>query len=168
MIGAIMSNTEQGRCDCGSVSFRVSGSPLIVHACHCRGCQRQTGAAYVINALFEERQIELVGGSVVDVRSETPSGHGQTITRCASCHVALWSKYHVLPKIGDRVVFVRVGTLDNPDVFPPDVHIHTASRQAHVQLPTNARVFEGYYKFTEIWSPESQRRAAALAAESQA
>lgn len=166
MIGSLMSNTERGQCDCGSVSFRVHGSPLIVHACHCRRCQRQTGTAYAVNALIEEDRVELVGGSVVEARLETPSGHGQTITRCASCQVALWSKYHGLPKIGERVVFVRVGTLDNPDMFPPDVHIHTASRQAHVHLPTNAQAFEGYYKFKETWSPESQRRAAELAAES--
>ena len=57
---------------------------------------------------------------------------------------------------------MRVGTLDEPDRFPPDVHIYTESRQPWVVLPAAARVFAQYYKSAEVWSPESLARRAAL------
>ena len=54
--------------------------------------------------------------------------------------------------------FVRVGTLDEPDRFPPDVHIYTESKQPWVALPAGARAFTQYYKSREVWSAESLER----------
>jgi hypothetical protein len=57
-----------------------------------------------------------------------------------------------------------VGTLDDPDPCPPDVHIFVASKQPWVILPPAARVFRDYYDRNEVWPPESlARRARALA-----
>lgn len=151
-----------GGCTCGHVRYRISPEPLIVHGCHCRRCQNQTGAAYVINALLEDNRVELTSGSVHDVLVETPSGQGQTISRCARCHVAVWSRYHALPRVGGRVLFVRVGTLDDPDALEPDVHIHTATKRRHVQLPEGASVHETFYDVRRVWSPASLGRYAAL------
>lgn len=153
-----------GGCTCGYVRYRVSSDPLIVHACHCSRCQNQTGAPYVINALFEDDRIELDAGEVRDIRLDTPSGRGQTVSRCPKCQVAVWSRYHALPRVGDRVLFLRVGTLDEPDVFPPDVHIHTSTKLDHVLLPHDARAFERFYKVEREWSKQSMGRYAGLIA----
>ena len=45
--------TLEGGCACGSVRYRLEADPLIVHACHCRNCQRQTGTSHAVNALVE-------------------------------------------------------------------------------------------------------------------
>jgi hypothetical protein len=89
------------------------------------------------------------------VATPSASGKGQRIARCPACRVALWSHYAGL---GDRLCFVRVGTLDDPDLFPPDVHIYTESKQPWVVLPAGARAFSQYYNSREIWSAESLAR----------
>ena len=43
----------EGGCTCGSVRYRMTSQPMFVHCCHCRDCQRQTGSAFVLNALIE-------------------------------------------------------------------------------------------------------------------
>lgn len=79
----------------------MASAPLIVHCCHCRWCQRESGAAFA---------------------------------------------------------FVRVGTLDDPDVLPPDVHIFTASKQPWVVLPENTPAFAEYYDRKVVWSRQSLER----------
>ena len=107
---------------------------MIVHCCHCRWCQRQTGSAFAINALVEADNVEVTAGDVDEVATASPSGKGQTIARCPKCHVAVWSNYY-MNGLKDLIRFVRVGTLDNPDAMPPDVHIFTESKQPWVVLP---------------------------------
>jgi hypothetical protein len=149
----------EGGCTCRSVRYRLSPPPLIVHCCHCRWCQRETGAAFALNALIETDRVELLEGRVDLVTTPSASGKGQRIARCPVCRVALWSHYAGLD---DRVSFVRVGTLDEPDRFPPDVHIYTESKQPWVVLPPGARSFGQYYKSREVWSRESLERREAL------
>jgi len=63
---------------------------------------------------------------------------------------------------GDRLRFVRVGTLDNPDRFPPDIHIFTASKQPWVLLPPSVPAVEAYYDSKNYWPAESLARRKVL------
>lgn len=139
--------------------YRLQTAPLFVHCCHCRWCQRESGAAFALNAMIEaDRVINLgVEPEVVDTPSE--SGLGQKIARCPSCRVALWSHY---AGAGPVVKFVRVGTLDNPDLLPPDVHIFTASKQPWVMLPAGTPAFAEYYERETLWPRESLARRQAI------
>jgi len=58
----------EGGCTCGSVRYRLVAAPLFVHCCHCRWCQRETGSAFVLNALVEANQVKLLSGRVVGSR----------------------------------------------------------------------------------------------------
>ena len=69
--------------------------------------------------------------------------------------MALWSHY---PQSGDALAFVRVGTLDNPNLTPPDVHIFTSTKQDWVVLPDDARAFQEFYNPAEVWSDQSRAR----------
>ncbi len=152
----------EGGCDCRAVRFVVETAPLFVHCCHCRWCQRETGSSYALNALIEADRVELLAGEVEVVPTPSASGKGQKVSRCPRCRVALWSNY---AGAGDAVRFVRVGTLDEPDRLPPDIHIFTASKQPWIVLPPGIPAVAEYYKSAEYWPPESlARRAAALAA----
>lgn len=62
----------------------------------------------------------------------------------------------------ERIRFIRVGTLDDPDQLPPDVHIFTCSKQPWVILPKEDRRVEVFYEFKETWSPESMERLAKI------
>ncbi len=114
----------EGGCTCGLIRYKMTTKPLFVHCCHCRWCQRETGASFALNALIEADRIELLKGTPEVIDTPTSSGNGQQITRCPQCHVALWSNYS---GVGNLVHFVRVGTLDEPDHLPPDIHIYTMS-----------------------------------------
>jgi hypothetical protein len=147
--------TYEGRCTCGQVRYRMESAPLIVNCCHCRWCQRETGAAFAVNAMIETARLTLLAGDHVRVLTPSQSGKGQAILRCPECRVATWSHY---AGAGDSLAFVRVGTLDEPDRLPPDVHIFTASKQVWVQLPDGVPAFEGYYRSSEVWPSESLAR----------
>jgi glutathione-dependent formaldehyde-activating enzyme len=63
------------------------------------------------------------------------SGHMHEVFFCGTCGVYVWSRYHGAP--GDAL-FVRAGTLDNPDAVTPDVHIFTRSKLPWLNLPAGA------------------------------
>ncbi|HEV2228000.1 MAG TPA: GFA family protein [Steroidobacteraceae bacterium] len=133
----------------------MRGKPLIVHCCHCRWCQRETGTAFALNAVIEADRVTLLAGEPEVVLTPSNSGKGQSISRCPVCRIAVWSNY---AGAGDALRFVRVGTLDNPDAFPPDIHIYTESKQPWVVIPAGARAVPQYYKSAEVWSEESLAR----------
>ena len=57
-----MSDKFEGGCFCKAVRYRLTTAPMIVHCCHCRNCQNQTGSAFVINAFIEADRVELLSG----------------------------------------------------------------------------------------------------------
>ncbi len=148
-----------GGCACGAVRYRMTGGPMFVHCCHCRRCQRETGAAFALNALIEADRVVLLTGEPEVVPTPTQSGRGQMIARCPDCRVALWSNY---AGAGDAVRFVRVGTLDDPDRLPPDIHIYTASKQPWVVIPPGAVAVPVYYNTRDHWPAASLARRKAL------
>jgi hypothetical protein len=152
-----------GGCDCrpgdGGVRYRMRTRPLFVHCCHCRWCQRESGASFALNAMIEADRVQLLAGAPELVDTPSESGLGQKIARCPRCRLALWSHY---AGAGPLVAFVRVGTLDDPDRLPPDIHIFTASKQPWVVIPPGARAVPEYYERDACWPAESLARRHAL------
>ena len=129
--------------------------PLFVHCCHCRWCQRESGSAFALNAMIEADRITLLCTAPEMVATPSKSGLGQSIARCPACRVAVWSHY---AGAGPLVSFVRVGTLDEPDRLPPDIHIFTASKQPWVLIPEGAPSVPGYYEREKFWPAASLAR----------
>jgi hypothetical protein len=147
----------EGGCACGEVRYRLTAEPMFVHCCHCLNCQRQTGSAFVINALIEAGRLELLAGEPVVVDAPRDDGSAQRIFRCPSCQVAVYSEYG-----RPEVKFVRAGTLDQPASVSPDVHIFTRSKLPWVTLPESVPAVEVYYDRHELWSAASLERLDAL------
>ncbi len=145
----------EGGCDCRAVRYRMSSKPLFVHCCHCRWCQRETGSAFALNAMIESERVALLSGEPELINTPSNSGKGQMIARCPVCKIAVWSNYG---GAGDKVRFVRVGTLDNPDACPPDIHIFTSSKQPWVILPAGTPAVAEYYDRKTYWPKESLER----------
>jgi hypothetical protein len=148
----------EGGCACGAVHYRLNSPPMFVHCCHCRDCQRQTGSAFVINALIETDRIALLAGDPQPVPVPTDSRQPHRIFRCPACRTAVWSEY------GDVAAlrFVRVGTLDDPAAIRPDVHIYTRSKLPWVTLPDGVPAFEAYYDSRTLWPAASLDRRRAI------
>jgi len=149
----------EGGCTCRAVRYRMTSRPLFVHCCHCRWCQRETGASFALNAMIEADRVLLLKGDPERVNTPSNSGKGQKIVRCPTCRIALWSNY---AGAGDAVRFVRVGTLDEPDRLPPDIHIFTATKQPWVVLPPGTPAVEEYYDSKKYWPEASLERRRAL------
>lgn len=151
-----------GGCTCGRIRYRMLERPLFTHCCHCSWCQRETGSAFVLNALIETDLLQ-VEGEAKETLTPSASGKGQRIIRCPDCRVALYSHY---AGAGARFAFLRVGTLDDPSSCPPDVHIFTLTKLPWLQLPEDVPVMTEYYDREVLWSATSlARRKAALARE---
>ena len=154
-----MSAEREGGCACGAVRYRMASDPLFVHCCHCLNCQRQTGSAFVINALIEADRVEVLAGEPQAVDVPRDDGSMQTIWRCPDCQVAVYSRY-----TSPRALFVRVGTLDVPSALEPDVHIFTKSKVPWVQIPDGVPAFDVFYDMQELWPAASLERVEAMRA----
>jgi Glutathione-dependent formaldehyde-activating enzyme len=93
-------------------------------------------------------------------RSQCPtaSGRPQAINRCPLCRVAVLSVYGGVQKL----LFVRVGTLDDPAALTPSVHIYVRSKLPWVVLPEGTPSFDAYYDSRKLWPPESLERRRAI------
>ena len=135
----------------------------MVHCCHCRLCQRESGASFALNGLLEARHVTIIGPAQPDLVA-TPSAHASTdkrLARCPECRVAVWNTY------GDaRMLFLRVGTLDQPDTCPPMIHIYVGTKQPWLTLPEGIPAVEdGSFAHKDLWSEASRARLEALLAE---
>ncbi len=153
-----MTDLLEGGCACNAVRYRLRAPPMFVHCCHCRDCQRQTGSAFVLNALIEADRFTLLSGETAPSAMPTDSGRPHHVHRCTACGTALWSEY------GGRssLRFARVGTLDDPAALTPDVHIYVRSKLPWVALPDGVPAFEAYYDSRALWPAASLERRRAL------
>jgi hypothetical protein len=79
----------EGGCACAGVRYRLISQPMFVHCCHCRDCQRQTGSAFVLNALIETDRVSVLSGNPEPTAVPTDSGRPHHIYRCPFCKVAV-------------------------------------------------------------------------------
>ncbi|KAF2493818.1 hypothetical protein BU16DRAFT_590540 [Lophium mytilinum] len=150
-----------GGCVCRKIRYTILAAPLAVNCCHCRWCQRETGASFALNAILEAQHVRHAPSPAAQpILSTIPSvsGAGQTLARCLDCGVVMWSNYAFH---GPLTRIVRVGTLDEPDALRPDAHIFTESKQPWVEL-SGERAFVGYYDVEKVWRRESLERLEVL------
>ena len=147
-----------GSCSCGAVKFELLSAPMFIHCCHCLLCQKQTGGAFVINALIETDRIVLSAGKPAPISIPTESGRPHDVYRCNTCGVAVWSDYGRRPALR----FVRVSALEQRHQLVPDAHLFTRSKVPWVTLPPGARAFSEFYELEEEWPAESLARRKAI------
>lgn len=148
----------EGGCSCGGIRYRLKSVPMFVNCCHCTQCQRLTGSAFVINALIEADRVETLAGDPEVTAGPSESGRPHDIYRCPACRTAVWSDY------GRRrtMLFIRVGTLDDPSALPPDAHIFARSKLRWLVLGESAPAFDIFYDLEAQWPPDSLARRRAL------
>jgi hypothetical protein len=123
--------TYEGGCECGSVRYRMTDDPIFVNCCHCRQCQKITGSAFAINGMIEADRLEVVEGA-----GKLSSDGGQG--RCSSCRTMLWGSH---PLFGEKIRFVRLGTLDEAERIRPDAHFFVRSKHPWVAIPDGVPTF---------------------------
>jgi hypothetical protein len=115
--------------------------------------------------MIEADRVTSLGVEPELTNTPSESGLGQMIARCPKCRIAVWSNY---AGAGPLIRFVRVGTLDDPDLLPPDIHIYTRSRQPWVVLPAGVPGVDEYYDREQFWPVASLDRRRRLLPEIEA
>jgi len=122
------------QCHCGSLRAHVAGDPLVVSLCHCRDCQRRTGAVAGSGAVFEKTQVTLEGDRRVFER-EGQEGRRLRFHFCPTCGTSLYWDGDFRP---DWCV-VAVGAFADPAFPPPAVSVFEDSKHAWIGLPPGIR-----------------------------
>lgn len=118
-----------GGCLCGAVRYEASAPPFDAGYCHCRMCQRESGAPALPFAIFAIDEFRYVAGKPRVYRS---SDHGER-RFCETCGASLDYREREAP----TEISVNIGTLDNPDAAVPRKHIWTESRVAWFDTTDN-------------------------------
>lgn len=129
----------EGGCSCGAVRYRLKASPLSVYNCHCKDCQRYSGAAWSMSMIVKDQDFHVLAGETERYDRTADSGNVIAMHFCAKCHNWLWN----VPPAGSIKV-VRAGSLDDLDWAAPVGNIWTDSKAAWVQLdPTHVNFPKG-------------------------
>ncbi len=114
-------NSAAGGCLCGAVRYQTTAEPDFVAYCHCTSCRKATGAPVAVYATYLEKDVEFTKGE----RNTFASSPGVSRAFCADCGTPI--SYEAEWK-GDIVIGFFVGTLDEPDNFPPQKHVAHGDR----------------------------------------
>lgn len=114
-----------GRCQCGSLRYRVSAAPLMLYACHCTNCQKQTGSAFVLSATVPESAFSFVSGEPSRIAWTSDAGTERYGLFCGGCGTRIVNGQ--TPSIG--LYSLRAGTLDDTSWVRPAGHIWMRSAQ---------------------------------------
>jgi hypothetical protein len=132
-----------GGCACGAIRYEFSGEPAAAINCHCRDCQRASGAGFAACLLVWEESFRYL--------SSEPKYHtviserGETMHRafCADCG----SPMGILEPHRPKLVFLSAASLDDPEIYQPTMNIYTESSHSwdildteleqHPRMPSN-------------------------------
>ena len=125
----------EGRCYCGEVRYVAEGEALMRAQCHCRECQYITGGA---PNMFMAVPVDGFSYTKGTPKKFSRSDLEKPVTRefCGECGT------HLTTRPNRPVVIVKVGTLDNPSQFTPQMAIYTIDKQAFHEIPSGIPTFE--------------------------
>ena len=114
---------RSGGCLCGNVRYECAGEPHFALQCHCRDCQRQSGAAHVAAVRMPATDFRIVNGSPKLYVAKADSGNEITRVFCGDCGTPLY----VQVSTRTDLVGLRVCTFDDPSWFRPEANIFVKS-----------------------------------------
>ena len=129
----------EGGCICGAVRYRLKGPPLAVYNCHCKDCQRQSGATHSMSMPIAREHLEPLGDAPVGFDKPADSGRVVRMMHCGQCGTVVWNE----PLATPAILVVKPGTLDDSSWATPVGNIWTASRAAWVAIDPALVNFEG-------------------------
>ncbi len=127
----------EGGCYCGALRYRAEGEPIFAGQCHCRECQYITGGnPNVIMAMPMDGFAYTKGEPQHFARSDIDN----PVTRefCGKCGTAIGTQTPNMP----GAMILKVGTMDDPSVFQPQMAIFTVDKQSFHHIPEGLPAFE--------------------------
>src|SRR5690242_2608565 len=126
----------EGGCYCGNVRYVADGEPMMKAQCHCRECQYISGGAPNMFMLLPSSALRYTKGTP---KQFTRNDLERAVTRefCPDCGTHLVTRLPNMP-----AVVIKVGTLDDPSQFTPQMAIYTVDKQAFHTVPDGMPAFE--------------------------
>jgi hypothetical protein len=137
---SLSAKLHRGGCQCGAVRYEVRGNPLMIYACHCTICQRQSGSAFGMAVLFGAGDMALTG---IEPAYFIRQGHSRQFRYyfCPRCGSRIYHRWFT--EAGD-VPFVNIkpGTLDDTSWVRPGCHVWTQHAQSWVRFADHDVLFQ--------------------------
>jgi len=114
---------QTGGCQCGAIRYAIDAEPVTVYACHCRECQRQSGSAFGLSAIFPAGAVRITAGTPAQWQRTTDSGRISTASVCGTCG------NRIMNSSAGPFVSLKPGTLDDTGWIMAVGHIWTDRAQ---------------------------------------
>ena len=132
----------KGGCHCGAIRYELSAQPFDADYCHCRDCQRTTGAPVAAWIDFTKEQIHWLHNEPYEYKSSEYIRRGF----CPVCGSTMSYRSTRYPDY----FTLSITSLDEPDSVRPNYHIHTASQVSWLSIEDDCeRYREGRETGTE-------------------
>ncbi|MBV9251553.1 MAG: GFA family protein [Acetobacteraceae bacterium] len=120
-----MTQPRTGGCLCGAIRYESAGDPVFALQCHCRDCQRSSGAASVAAVRVPAAGFRITKGTPRRHVARADSGNEIARVFCPDCGTQLYIQVSTRPDL----VGLRVCTFDDPSWFRPEADIFVKSAQ---------------------------------------
>lgn len=128
----------RGGCLCGRVRYETDAEPIVTRLCWCRVCQYFATGNAAVSVCFPTAGFS-VAGEMRDYESAADSGNRMHRRFCGTCGTHLFSEAEARP----HLIFVRAGTLDDPEIARPAANIWTASAPSWACMDASLPNFPG-------------------------
>jgi hypothetical protein len=124
-----MKSPFSGGCACGAIRYSSASAPIAMLNCHCKDCQRSSGAPFASGVVVMTSDLTVTGVPAAhSVRAS--SGNQTTRSFCPACGTPLFTQGEANPAFTS----IRFPSLDEPAEFRPMLEIWTSSAQSWVCL----------------------------------
>jgi hypothetical protein len=128
-----------GGCLCGAIRYRVDTDITELRHCHCRDCQKASGAHGAVVAVIPRDKFKLEKGTPKRYAGKAASGRTLFRFFCADCGSQLYGQRESMPDM----MTLRAGTLDDSDGLKIGMHIWTGSARSWSYIDPNAKQHPG-------------------------
>lgn len=132
--------TRSGGCLCGAIRYECAGEAQFSLQCHCRDCQRGSGAPHVAAVRMPADSFRIIRGAPRRYVARSDAGNDITRAFCGDCGTPLYVQVSTRPDI----VGLRVCTFDDASWFRPEANIFVKSAQPWDRLDPDIPAFAVY------------------------
>jgi hypothetical protein len=129
------SEKHHGGCLCGAVRYTINGAPTYAGHCHCRDCQRATGASFVTWIGVKYDNFEVTEGEIAYCNTSPGFRRGF----CGRCGSSLTGGGEQWDELG-----ITAASLDDPAIAKPTSNVYLDHLQPWVKLDDSLKQFQKF------------------------